>query len=191
MSYAHSDKGRTVLGAIGVNVLGIVSSPSLPKAKLNELLSSFGGGRGEDKHAKAEARREIAKLSDDAWVTAVVELSEPLVESKLNSVVQVSSIGSDAVYPFLSGWKAQANSPIYWRPCAIYAEKCEATPPLQLYRQWVSRLRWLDAPNLKRLNLDIDTLRRAADEGRVYGFLTYGYPKTGWPKYWRILRYAR
>jgi hypothetical protein len=170
-------QGRSTYGSIGINVLGIASSPTLPKARINELLSSFEGGHGNDDQAKTQARREIADLPNDAWITAIVELSSPLTESELNSVAPASSMASDAIYPFLSERQGSANIPVYWRPCVISEEQCTSTSAIQLYRRWTSHLSWTDIPNLNSLNLDIGALRRAAKEGRIYGFLTYGYPK--------------
>ncbi|WP_143082682.1 hypothetical protein [Nonomuraea wenchangensis] len=166
---------RTIFGQIQMNVLGLVSAPSLPRTRMSELLASFGGGRGTDEILKSKARQEISELPEGKFASAIVELADPMTEDELTSNGQTSGIRSDAVYLFLSGKRPNADLPLYWRPCAVYEEECIRTPAVQLFRHWTANLNWADAVNLHNYDLDISELRQAAERGLVYGFLAYGY----------------
>ncbi|MER7616812.1 hypothetical protein [Nonomuraea wenchangensis] len=166
---------RTIFGQVELNVLGLVSAPSLPRTRMNELLASFGGGQGADDFLKSKARREISELPEDKFVSAIVELAEPMTEDDLTSNGQTPGIRSDALYLFLSDKKTNADTPLYWRPCAVYEEECTRTSAVQLFRHWTANLNWADALNLHNFGLDIPELRQTAERGLVYGFLTYGY----------------
>ncbi|MFC5830063.1 hypothetical protein [Nonomuraea insulae] len=168
-------QGPRVDGTIAENVLGLISAPHLPEAKMSQLLRSFKGGEGVDDMSKSQAREAIADLPQDASITAIVELASPMTEDEINAKLQASGLQSDALYLFVSGSPEVSGIPVYWRPCAVYERECENTSSISLFRRWAAKLDWTDTLNLRALGLDIDVLRQAAHEGKIYGLLTYGY----------------
>ncbi|WP_336211319.1 hypothetical protein [Nonomuraea sp. LPB2021202275-12-8] len=141
------------------------------------MLQSFGGGQGADDGAKMQARRELTNLAENTFSAAIIELTEPLDEQKLDTTFAgLVDTKTDTSFLFLSGLETGMSKPIFWRPCAVYrAAVCERTSSLELYRRWVSRFSWPDGIGLAQLDLNIDRLREAAQEGRVYGLLASGY----------------
>lgn len=165
-------------GSISMTALRHLSVSRLPNTKMTSMLQSFRGGQGAEGGVRAQARGQLAGLPDNAFATAIVELSEPLDERTLDTAfADFVPTKTDAVYLFLSGVEKGMKKPVFWRPCAIYRSDCEKKSSLELYRRWVSRLSWLDAIGFSQLDLDLNRLRETAREGRVYGLLTYGYPK--------------
>ncbi|MEV0623671.1 hypothetical protein AB0I81_60865 [Nonomuraea sp. NPDC050404] len=170
-------EGRRVDGAVSANLLGLVSAPDLPETKMSLLVRSFEGGKGVAEPAKAQAREVIAALPDDSFSAAIVELANPLTEDELIAALKVRDIRSDALYLFVSESPGLAGKPVYWRSCAVYQRECESTSPIELFRRWTDELDWTDTLNLRSLGLDLDVLRQAAQQGKIYGLLTYGYSR--------------
>ncbi|MEO3804777.1 hypothetical protein [Nonomuraea sp. B1E8] len=186
--YGRTKPGETsasLNGSVSVDVTRRVSWPELPPTRMTPLLESFGGGQGMDAAAKNQARSELFDLSDDTFANAIIELASPLSEKQLrNSFADLVHMQGDSTFLFLSGIEEGMTRPVYWRACAVYKLKCETTSSLELYRRWTSRIAWLDRIGLRQLGLDLDHLQQSAREGRIYGLLTYGYPK---PKLLEIL----
>lgn len=152
-------------------------SKSLPLAtEMTGMLQSFNGGQGVDDSAKMKARHELADLVENTFATAIIELAEPLDEQQLDATfADLVDTKTDTSSLFLSGTEEGMKTPIFWRPCAVYrAVVCERRSSLELYRQWVSRLSWLDGIGLAQLGLNVNRLREAAREGRAYGLLVSG-----------------
>ncbi|MEV0145707.1 MULTISPECIES: hypothetical protein [unclassified Nonomuraea] len=165
-------------GSISMNALRILRVEPLPRTKMTGMLQEFRGGGGADDDAKRRGRSELASLPDNVFATAIIELARPLDERQLDTTFPgLLATKGDGMYLFLSGVDKGMTKPVFWRSCAVYRpSECEQKSGLELYRRWVSELRRLDGIGLAQLDLDIDRLREAAREGRVYGMLTYGYP---------------
>ncbi|MEU8356313.1 hypothetical protein AB0C27_09895 [Nonomuraea sp. NPDC048882] len=167
-----------ILGQVSVNVIRRVHTPPLPDTKMTALLRSFNGGNGADETAKARAKNALDDLSENAFANAIIELTTPLSEQQLtNGFAGSFEIQSDAVFLFLSGRAGGMKKPVYWRACAVYAVDCKKRSSVELYRRWVSRITWLDRIGFMQLGLNVDQLQRSAQEGRIYGLLTYGFSK--------------
>lgn len=173
-------RDRFLQGSVSVNVFRQLSKSLPPGTGVTDALRLFGGGQGVDDEAKAQARRDLANMSDQAFATAIVELTDSLGEEAFAAAfADLVDTRTDTSFLFLSDLDSGMGKPIFWRPCAIYsAVECEQTSSLQLYRRWVSQISWLDTLGLAQMGLDVSQLREAAREGHVYGLLTYGYPKS-------------
>ncbi|MGN9782019.1 hypothetical protein ACTMTF_11355 [Nonomuraea sp. ZG12] len=173
--------GRSKIGSldasVSMNALRYLSKSLPPSTKMTGILHAFSGGQGTNDSAKMQARHKLAELPENTFSTAVIELTEPLDEQKLNlALAGLVDTKTDISFLFLSTTGMGMKKPIFWRPCAVYrVALCEQASSLELYRRWVSRLSWVDGIGLAQMDLDINRLREAAREGRVYGFLTSGY----------------
>ncbi|MFC6542380.1 hypothetical protein ACFQES_37300 [Nonomuraea salmonea] len=168
---------HNIFGEVSVNAMRRVHTPSLPDTNMTALLRSFNGGNGTDEAAKAHAKNALDDLSENAYANAIIELTIPMGEQQLTDSFGEFEIRSDAVFLFLSSRAEGMKKPVYWRACAVYAVDCKKLSSIELYRRWVSRIIWLDRIGFRQLGLNVDQLQRSAQEGRIYGLLTYGFPK--------------
>lgn len=176
--YSGSEMGF-LYGSVSMTVPRYLSKSLPSDTKMTGMLQSFNGGHGVDHGAKTQARHELTNLVENTFATAVIELTEPLDEQQLDTTfADLVHTKTDTSFLFLSGLEAGMKKPIFWRPCAVYrADVCEGTSSLELYRQWMSRLSWLDSIGFAQLGLNVNRLREAAREGRAYGLLVSGYPQ--------------
>ncbi|MFI6295283.1 hypothetical protein ACIBEJ_27075 [Nonomuraea sp. NPDC050790] len=176
-SYGPSTSGY-LNGSVRMSAFRSLSISPLPDTKMTAVLRSFRGGQGTEVSTKHQARAELSKLPDNAFATAVVELATPMDEREMEvALAGYVDTRTDTVYLFLSGLEPGMRKPVFWRSCAIYRSECANRSSLDLYRRWVSRLSWFDGIGLTQMGLNAERLRQAAREGRIYGLLTYGYPK--------------
>ncbi|MEV1004027.1 hypothetical protein [Nonomuraea sp. NPDC050202] len=161
---------------VSTNMLGRITFTSLPQSPMGRHLKGFMGGRGSDLKAKNEAFVQAKALRSREIATVIVELASPLSEGKLEALTDFSVLEWKRF--FLSGPQPLSGKPVYWWPgkggCSatvLVDPRCDNHSAVSQFRQWVHRLSDEDQDNLAELGLDLQSLRDAAAQGQVFGFI--------------------
>lgn len=147
------------------NHLGHLSHPRfLP---LTPLSSAIGVVGHPDHWDKDGTRRLIDRLPEQLTALAAVAFSEPLTPAEWEAF----PVSGHAI--LLARGEIDDIRPIGWVDNRAPQGELEGVAGFQA---WVATLRDSDADNLGRLYLDLDELRAAAADGRVYGFVLGSTP---------------
>ncbi|MDR8408488.1 hypothetical protein MTP10_07030 [Nonomuraea sp. 3-1Str] len=129
---------------------------------------------GTDLQRKEDVRRVLARLPEALNAMAVVEFAEPLTPAEFAKFGQ--GCGGPAVYERRPG-----SVPITWTnttydrayPDLELGPPCGKEPEqnLEIFRRWVGMLRDYDEANLRRFDLSLARLRKAAKDGLVYAYV--------------------
>ncbi|MEU6415200.1 hypothetical protein [Microbispora sp. NPDC046933] len=179
MSFERQSSGSSGGGREVVeNALGdLTTVPSFPTTDLTGYLRAFAGGRGHEPAAKKAAERQIRGLGQSEWATALMELASPLAERDLVEEMKLYGFGPQDrdKYFFLSPTVPAAAKPVFWSALDGCADRglagCDDRAATKQFQQSAGLLTEDDRRKLRRVGLDLDVLRAAASEGRVYGFI--------------------
>lgn len=131
----------------------------LPWAQLgNTDLTTMLANVGGTLQRREDMRKVLARLPQDMNALAVVELAEPMTDGSFRGFLNQAGSGAErVVYEVRTG-----SVPITW------------PTDLSQFRAWVGELRDYDEPNLRRFDLDLARLRKAAKDGVVYAYVALG-----------------
>ncbi|GAB1819105.1 hypothetical protein [Herbidospora sp. RD11066] len=123
---------------------------------------------------KADVRKVLARLPQDLNALAVVEFARPLAGADLLGFTRrYDACPEKVVYETRPG-----SAPITWgtgmgAPARSGGIVCSDAPPGELaaFRAWVATLQDHDEGNLRRFDLSLDRLRKAAKGGLAYGYV--------------------
>jgi hypothetical protein len=174
---------QNLLGHVTKGVYGLQS-------RLTEPLGQTGERAGSQQEARRWAEGVFGRLPTSLLGTAVVEFERPLTGEEFQKFYQehykdevpgpdptflLSAAGGGSAYHMPMGWSSLSglffHEPAPEQGTELSASGAEA---IESFRNWVGQLRDHDAGNLKDLGLSLDNLRRAAAEGRIYGYVTAG-----------------
>ncbi|MFI6320461.1 hypothetical protein ACIBG8_23205 [Nonomuraea sp. NPDC050556] len=133
----------------------------LPWAQLgNTDLTTMLANVGGTLQRRENIRKVLARLPQDMNALAVVELAQPMADQAFRDFLVQAGTGAERVaYEVRTG-----SVPITW-------DFLEETA-LSGFRAWVGELQDHDEPNLRRFDLDLARLRKAAKDGLAYAFVT-------------------
>ncbi|MGW4643875.1 hypothetical protein ACWEN6_35520 [Sphaerisporangium sp. NPDC004334] len=160
------------------NILGrVTASPEFPPSRMHPLLAGFRGGQGQDLGVKKAARALVESLGSGVTATVIVEFARPLSENGVVRLVPLRS--ADLRSFFLSPIQKSNRKPVFWRSgwdrCHDRGlDGCDESSAIAQFRQWCSMLEEGDRDDLGKIGLDLDVLRRTAEEGKVYGLVLPG-----------------
>ncbi|MEV0202668.1 hypothetical protein [Nonomuraea sp. NPDC050691] len=140
----------------------------------NTRLSTSLANVGTWLQSKEDMRKVLARLPESLNAMAVIELAKPMTPADFGAFGH----GCDGrmVYERRPG-----SVPITWDsttydrvlPGEDLDPPCEKVPAqdLQRFRHWVGMLRDYDEANLRRFDLSLSRLRKAASDGLVYAYV--------------------
>lgn len=131
-------------------------------------------GTGND--PKDRMRSVLARLPETMRALAVVEFARPMTSAELVAFArQYGECPGIVIYE-----KRPRATPITWQSRMTFGSSdqpeggmCGDSPPktLESFQSWVGMLREHDERNLRKFGLDLGRLRKAAAEGRAYGYV--------------------
>ncbi|WP_188197709.1 hypothetical protein [Nonomuraea sp. SYSU D8015] len=161
---------------VSKDLLGRIGVTNLPTDPMTDYLRTFRGGQGSDSKAKAVAVAQAESLKEKEVATVIVELSSPLLETEVERLTDFSVVEWKRF--FLSGSRMPSGKPLYWWPgkggCSatvLVDRHCSNRSAISQFRLWVRNFSDDDRANLAKLGLDLQALRDAASEGKVFGFI--------------------
>ena len=139
----------------------------LPETRLGKVLKSLGVSKGGAEGMR-ESRELLSEVGRSVEVVAVAELTEPMTEVALLSKDSGLSKPQRVLLSAGGGQLPFGNS--------LYcAQKCEEQSYEAAFQEWVATLRPQDRSTLKAFGLDLEPLRTASQQGKIYGLIYENY----------------
>ncbi|GAA2867736.1 hypothetical protein [Nonomuraea rubra] len=127
---------------------------------------------GTDLAAKENVRKTLARLPGDLRALAVVEFTAPLKPDELESWLGTKrKCAHSVVYERRPGALPITWGSITWDRGTFTEDKEGCGVGLSNFRSWTAILRDHDDANLRRFDLSLDRLRRAARDGLAYAYV--------------------
>ncbi|MEV4175141.1 hypothetical protein [Nonomuraea sp. NPDC049709] len=141
---------------------------STANTRLSFALYDVGG----DLAAKEEVRKVLARLPDGLNALAVVEFAAPLKENELKAFLDRNKSCADrVVYERRTGSLPITWGEITWDRGESAEGKQGCGVGLDNFRFWTGLLREHDDANLRRFDLSLARLRKAAGDGLAYAYV--------------------
>ncbi|MER6515042.1 hypothetical protein ABT158_50140 [Nonomuraea sp. NPDC001636] len=144
-----------------------VRASALPRTRLGHVLEQFGSTSQSSENIK-NTRRLLAQIGASVEVTAVVELAEPMTEESLWGSNPSLPRPQRALLSRAEGALPIGNSLNCGKPC-------DAQSYVSVFQKWVSVLQARDRGALAAFDLDLERLKKAAQEGKIYGLIYESY----------------
>ncbi|TYB58365.1 hypothetical protein FXF51_37585 [Nonomuraea sp. PA05] len=121
---------------------------------------------------KEQVRKVLARLPDGLNALAVVEFAAPLKEAELKGFLDQNRTCADkVVYERRTGSLPITWGDITWDRGEFAEGKQGCGVGLDNFRTWVGLLREHDDANLRRFDLSLNRLRKAAGDGLAYAYV--------------------
>lgn len=146
---------------------GVTHVSPLPATRLSRVLKAVGVVEA-DSRVTRDARELLRHMGKSVEVVAVAELAKPMTE---DSVTEKKSglVQPGGVLLSPNGGRLPFGASLY---CG---RTCHRKSYVASFREWVATLRPQDKPALRAFGLELDSLRAAAQEGKIYGLVYGGY----------------
>ncbi|MGP3957865.1 hypothetical protein ACTWPT_17820 [Nonomuraea sp. 3N208] len=139
----------------------------LPETRLGRVLEVLGTSKGSVEVAQ-DTRELLSNIGRSVEVVAVAEFAEPMTEA---AVLRANSGLAQPQRVLLApgGGQLPLGNGLY---CG---RTCDKQSYVASFQEWVSTLRPQDQSALKAFGLDLENLKAASQQGKIYGFVYENY----------------